>query len=237
MEIIFQHLNEVNVISTTVRLVLAILLGGMIGLERGAHNHAAGFRTHILVCVGACLAMLTNQYIFENLTFGMGDPARIGAQVITGVGFLGVGTIIMSGKYKIKGLTTASGLWASASVGLAVGIGFYSGAIIAAFLILITLTLLVKFEDIIYKYSRTLDLYMELKDIKLVRTILEELHAEKIKVIDTNLSSEQVVTSAIGLHLTLILPGKKIKSSKGAYSDEVIQKLFNIDGVAYVEEL
>ena len=118
---------DLSIFSITFRLLTATLAGGIIGLERGANRHPAGFRTHILVCLGATLAMLTNQYIIEILGIPS-DPARLGAQVITGVGFLGVGTIFVTGRSKIKGLTTAAGLWASASLGLAIGIGFYSGA-------------------------------------------------------------------------------------------------------------
>ena len=117
-------LYEINLLSVSLRLILALLFGGIIGLERGSNRHPAGFRTHILVCVGAALAMMTNQFILQQ--FDTGDPARLGAQVITGVGFLGVGTILVTGRHKIKGLTTAAGLWASACLGLAIGIGFYS---------------------------------------------------------------------------------------------------------------
>ncbi|MFQ7474136.1 MAG: MgtC/SapB family protein, partial [Anaerovoracaceae bacterium] len=130
---------DINIFSISLRLILALILGGIIGLERGANRHPAGFRTHILVCVGAALAMMTNQFIVDN--FGASDPARLGAQVITGVGFLGVGTILITGHSRIKGLTTAAGLWASACLGLAIGIGFYSGAIAAAIIIFVSLTL------------------------------------------------------------------------------------------------
>ena len=136
---------EINLLSVSLRLILALLFGGIIGLERGSNRHPAGFRTHILVCVGAALAMMTNQFILQQ--FDTGDPARLGAQVITGVGFLGVGTILVTGRHKIKGLTTAAGLWASACLGLAIGIGFYSGAIVAALIIFISLTMAAVFQS------------------------------------------------------------------------------------------
>ena len=123
-------LYNVNIYSITLRLGLAVLFGGIIGLERGANKHQAGIRTHILVCVGAALAMLTNQYIFESITT-VTDPTRMGAQVISGIGFLGAGMILVTSRNKVKGLTTAAGLWASACAGLALGIGFYAGALIA----------------------------------------------------------------------------------------------------------
>ena len=136
------YFYDVNIFSVILRLFLAVLYGGIIGLERGASKHPPGFRTHILVCVGATLAMLTNQYICETGLYSPADPSRLGAQVITGVGFLGVGTILVTGGQKIKGLTTAAGLWASACIGLALGIGFYSGAIAAGILVFVSLRFL-----------------------------------------------------------------------------------------------
>ena len=167
-------LHSLNLLTVAIRLSLAVLLGGIIGLERGANKHPAGFRTHILVCVGAALAMLTNQYIYDY--FGeVSDPSRLGAQVITGVGFLGVGTILVTGRYRIRGLTTAAGLWASACIGLAIGIGFYSGALIAAALVFISLALLPKLEAAFYENSRTLGLYVELNSIKNLKPFINTL--------------------------------------------------------------
>ena len=117
-----EGLREVTPIAILVRILAAVVIGGLIGLERGMKNRPAGLRTYMLVCVGACVVMLTNQYIFQ--TFSTGDPTRMAAQVISGIGFLGAGTIIVTRRSQIKGLTTAAGLWASAGVGLALGIGF-----------------------------------------------------------------------------------------------------------------
>ena len=112
------ELREVTYLAIGLRIFSAVLLGGLMGLERGLKNRPAGMRTYMLVCVGACLIMLTNQYIFQ--MFGSGDPVRMGAQVISGIGFLGAGTIIVTRRNQIKGLTTAAGLlalpWASASM-------------------------------------------------------------------------------------------------------------------------
>ena len=132
------------------RLVVAAILGGIIGLERESSNRPAGFRTHILVCIGSALVMITSEFIFTVYTGRTNlDPARLGAQVISGIGFLGAGTIIRDG-INVRGLTTAASLWAVACVGLAVGIGLYAGAIIAAVLIYITLIFLKKVE---YKFA------------------------------------------------------------------------------------
>ena len=115
-------LKELNSISVTVRLMLSLVCGGILGVERGRKKRPAGFRTYMLVCMGAALVMITNQYIVE--VYGGSDPARMGAQVISGIGFLGAGTIIVTGRNRVKGLTTAAGLWAAACVGLSLGIGF-----------------------------------------------------------------------------------------------------------------
>ena len=128
------------------RLLLATILGGLIGFEREARHRAAGLRTHILVCLGSALAMLTSIYMFEIYRGAATvDPTRIAAQVITGVGFLGAGTILRAGP-TVKGLTTAASLWAVAGIGLAVGCGFYSGAIISTILVVVTLVVFSKME-------------------------------------------------------------------------------------------
>ncbi len=129
-----------------IKLAIAGVLGGIIGYERENTQRPAGFRTHILVCVGAALVMVTSEYIFEQYhSFVDMDPARLGAQVISGIGFLGAGTIIREG-VNVKGLTTAASLWAVSCVGIASGAGFYSGAILATSIIFLTLLLLKRFE-------------------------------------------------------------------------------------------
>lgn len=126
---IFPVLKEPNLIAIIVRAILALICGGIIGYDRNVHGSAAGMRTHMLVCLGAMLAMCTGQY--SVMMFESGDITRIGAQVVSGIGFLGAGSIIVTKQNKIAGLTTAAGLWASACIGLAIGIGFYEGAIVS----------------------------------------------------------------------------------------------------------
>lgn len=121
----FPWLLELNILTLSIRTLLALLCAGLIGYDRDAHGSAAGLRTHILVCVGAMLAMCTG--VFTAMHYG-GDASRIGAQVVSGIGFLGAGTIIVN-RGHISGLTTAAGLWASACIGLAIGTGFYEAAI------------------------------------------------------------------------------------------------------------
>lgn len=128
------------------RLILATFLGGLIGFERESRGRAAGFRTHILVCVASSLMMLTSMYMFE-LYKGLAqvDPSRIAAQVITGIGFLGAGTILRAGA-TVQGLTTAASLWAVAGIGLAIGCGFYFASFVTTLLVFITLVMFSRME-------------------------------------------------------------------------------------------
>lgn len=220
---------ELNIYSIVLRLVLALLFGGLIGLERGAERHPAGFRTHILVCVGAALAMITNQYMVD-IWPAQVDPSRIGAQVITGVGFLGAGTIILTGQNKIKGLTTAAGLWASACIGLAVGIGFYSGALIGTILIYISLELLPCIEAAVYRRAGNLALYIEVTDRTVFKTVMESLKEQDITIEDMDFSRGSILTQqGIGFSARLRLPRK-------VTADSVIYSLNRIDGVTLVDK-
>ena len=142
---IMTTLKDLNVWSVSVRVFLAVLLGGFIGLERGHHGRAAGLRTHILVCLGAALATMIGIYSVSELGLS-GDPLRVGAQVVSGIGFLGAGTIMVRNKDQITGLTTAAGLWATACIGLAIGIGFYWVAILAFAVVMVSFLFLGQFE-------------------------------------------------------------------------------------------
>ena len=222
------QLDDVNAVSTVIRLVLAVVIGGVIGMERGARSQPAGFRTHMLVCVGACLAMLTNEFVYENMS-QMADPTRLGAQVITGVGFLGVGTILVTGRHRIRGLTTAAGLWASACTGLAIGIGFYSGAITAAILIFTALAFFPAIENRILVRSRTLELYVELDSLKNIRTLLDYLRGCEVDVLDTHFNSSAFVSGSVGLHLSL-----KIRKNTRT---QLLKSIEKQAGVLLIEEL
>ena len=177
MDILAYSNEPLSVGMVVVRIVLAVALGGLIGLERGVRSHPAGFRTHILVCVGACLAMLVNQFVFEGIGAEGTDPTRIGAQVISGIGFLGVGTIFMAGRSTVKGLTTAAGLWTSGAIGLAAGVGFYAGAVIAAAIVLIVLGAFPYLENAMYQKARGIRLNVEFDSIGAERAFVE--HIEK----------------------------------------------------------
>lgn len=211
------------------RLFLAVFCGGIIGLQRNASNHVTGFRTHILVCIGATLAMMTNQYVCENLGYlAASDPTRLGAQVITGVGFLGVGSIIVTGKNKIKGLTTAAGLWASACMGLAIGIGFYRGAIIACLTIYISLSILTDVKNRLYRKSKFINLYIEVTKIETLNKIKDIITKMDGIVISAEPSSDTFKNENIGFIID-------IKAKEYKDKDTIKKTISNLRDVVVIE--
>ena len=193
-------LRELNIYSVTLRLVLAVLLGGMIGMERGRKRRAAGFRTYLLVCMGAALTMLLGQYFVTMLDGGwktLGDAlgiktdvARLGAQVINGIGFLGAGTVIVTGRQEVKGLTTAAGLWASACMGLAVGAGFYSCVIPAFLLILLSIRTLPWLENLIVENTRNINIYVEFDSIDSMAGIISDIRSRHVRILDVEIERD-----------------------------------------------
>ena len=172
-----EYLHEFNTVSIIVRLVLATLFGGIIGLERGKQGRAAGMRTHIFVCIGSALTLMIG--LFGTNVLGLtGDPYRIAAQVISGIGFLGVGTILLKGRFQITGLTTAAGLWATATVGLALGAGFYEGAIITFVIAMLTVTVFHKIESKFVKRQTRFGIYVEINSDSAVRETITHLVGE-----------------------------------------------------------
>ena len=173
MDTMMKILNELNLYSVALRVILSVLFGGLIGLERGYHGRAAGLRTHILVCLGAAMAALVGLYWVSVLGFNS-DPLRVGAQVVSGIGFLGVGTIIIRNREQVTGLTTAAGLWATASIGLAVGIGFYWAALLAFLMVMITISILIRFERPHWRRG-TYSCYVEIMDIREVKALCQAI--------------------------------------------------------------
>lgn len=151
-------------LAAALRLMLACLLGGVIGYEREQTHRPAGFRTHILVCVGSALVMVTSEYLFRKYSGIVNmDPARLGAQVISGIGFLGAGTIMREG-FNVKGLTTAASLWTVCCVGLAAGSGYYEGAVLATLIVFLTLITLKRLENHFIRKSNFRILYIQVKN-------------------------------------------------------------------------
>jgi len=174
VENFIDFMQELNVWTVIIRIVLATVMGGIIGIERFKQGRAAGMRTHILVALGAALASMMGLYLSDILGYS-NDPARIAAQVISGIGFLGMGTILVKGRFQITGLTTAAGLWATAAIGLALGIGFYSGAIVTFACAVLTVTLMSKLEYILTKKYNRFGIYVEIKSDEYVRTAIDML--------------------------------------------------------------
>lgn len=191
------YLREMNTLSIFVRLVLAMLFGGMIGLDRERKGRAAGFRTYMMVCLGASLTMLLSQYEYFMLTTQWADlaaeigirtdVARFGAQVINGIGFLGAGTIIVTGRQEVKGLTTAAGLWASACTGLAIGAGFYECVVLAFCLIFFSIRLLRPLENHIIENARNMNLYVEFSSLDHLGEIIASIKALGAQIYDVDL--------------------------------------------------
>lgn len=171
---VLEYLREMNLVSVIVRITLAMLLGGITGLERGKQGRAAGMRTHILVCLGATLTTMIGFFAAETLGYS-NDPLRIAAQVVSGIGFLGVGTILIKGRFQITGLTTAAGLWCTAAVGLALGAGFFEGAIFAFLAALLTITIIHRLEYTINKKYRRFGIYVEICGDKNVRDTINKI--------------------------------------------------------------
>ena len=183
---VVEYLRDFNVVTILIRLVLAMIMGGAIGLERGKQGRAAGMRTHIFVCLGATLTTMIGY--FSLMLFGTGDPLRIAAQVISGIGFLGVGTILLKGRFQITGLTTAAGLWCAAAIGIALGAGFYEGAIITFVCSVLTVTTFWRVEYILNKKNRRFGIYVEISSDKYIRTTIDLLN-EKYRVTDVQVTS------------------------------------------------
>lgn len=209
------------------RLLLAVLLGGFIGYEREHTNRPAGFRTHILVCAGAALVMATSEYMVRRYSISAVDPARLGAQVISGIGFLGAGTIIRDG-VNVRGLTTAASLWAVSCVGIAVGCGFYLGAVIATILIFITLITLKKAERRFSRRNRFRTIIIESENISGQVGIVTNL-LEKSSIEIKNIQLYKNKDSAQMIKLLVRLPG-------GAMDAQTLNELQAIEGVREVYE-
>ena len=171
----YKYLQDFNVVSVAVRIALAMIVGGLIGIERGKQGRAAGMRTHILVCLGAALTVMIGFFAREVLGIENSDPLRVSAQVISGIGFLGVGTILIKGRFQITGLTTAACVWATATIGLAIGVGFYEGALLVFAATFLTVTLLHKLEYKLGKHQRRFGMYVEITSDKHIRTIITHL--------------------------------------------------------------
>lgn len=222
-------LRDLNLVSILLRFAMAAVCSGVIGFSRGRKQHAAGLRTHLLVCIGAAAVMLTSQYLA--VYYQTGDPARLGAQVISGIGFLGAGTIIVTGRNQVRGLTTAAGLWASACMGLAIGSGFYEGAVVMCLLLYFVLVGLSRLDDTYIKNGSVFPVYIEFETQLHFSPILRELRSLHCHV------SEIVEMRQEGGSLTCAQLQIIIKKDSGQTKQSVVEFLQEIPGVLFAEEL
>ena len=227
---VFDSLRDVNMVSVTVRMFLAVLCGGIIGIEREYKRRPAGFRTHILICLGAAMTTLTSQFLYLELHYYT-DMARLGAQVVAGVGFIGAGTIIVTQRQRVKGLTTAAGLWASAIIGLAIGGGFYEGALFATFLIILAELLFSKLEYRMLENAPEINLYMEYTDRSCLEQVLKLYREKNVKVLNME------ITRATGSEHHNACAIFSLRLNKKCKVELLLDAIHRGEGVAAVEEL
>lgn len=236
-----EYLREFHIVSVVLRLCLAVLFGGFVGMERERKRRPAGFRTYLLVCVGSALTMLLGQYFslmldirWTDVAAGIipeSDVSRFGAQVINGIGFLGAGTIIVSGRQEVKGLTTAAALWACGCIGLAIGAGFYECVILGLGLIFLATRILLPLENLLLRKSRNMMLYVEYTNPDDFRNISVCLKNMGIRILDIELGTGhrhfQQNPSAV---FTLLLPRKQTHS-------QVLTTVFGLEHVCKIDEI
>lgn len=170
-----------STLGVAMRLFLALIVGLVVGIDRELKRRGAGIKTHVLVCVGAAAVMITSEYLMVKFGGDL-DISRMGAQVISGVGFLGVGTIIVTGRNQVRGLTTAASLWVCACVGLAAGVGYVEGVLIALILLIFTLRILGKLDVVVRRHAKVFDLYLEFTDNKGLTKFVEKMREEQNKI-------------------------------------------------------
>ena len=224
------------------RLAVAAFCGGCIGLERGKKRRPAGFRTHMLVCISAALTMLLSQYlvmmtetywshIFATYNINKNtDVARFGAQIINGIGFLGAGTIIVTGRQQVKGLTTAVGLWASACMGLCIGAGFVEGAFVGCVLIIVTITLFNHIERFIMARARNINLYIEFLHMDDIGAVISAIKAQDIRIFDVEIHKQK----AEGANQSAVF---SVRLPKHMSHATALAALAGVENVRSIEEL
>lgn len=235
MNEVLEYLRQLNFASLSLRLLLAMLLGGMIGMERARKGRAAGFRTYILVCMGAALTMLLGQYFHSTLEGIWGqtantDVARMGAQVINGIGFLGAGTIIVTGRQEVKGLTTAAGLWASACMGLAVGAGFYECVLLAFVLIVLSIRVLPRVENYAIENTRNLNIYVEFESMEDLGHLISRIKKQDVQILDVEF--ERVREEH--LHPCAIFV---LRMKRKMHHAQFLAAISQLETIRYIEEL
>ena len=226
----FDFVREFSVLSIAVRMTLAVVCGGIIGIEREYKRRPAGFRTHILICLGAAITTLTSQHIVFNMQMYT-DLGRLGAQVVAGIGFIGAGTIIVTKRQRVKGLTTAAGLWTAAIIGLVCGAGFVECALFATLMVLVAELLLIKIEYRFAKKINDVTIYVEYKHAVAIEGIIRVLREHRMMLNDLEITrvsgegDEHYYCAVITI------------SSKTDISFDIVGSLNTVEDVISVEEL
>ena len=222
--------EEMSLLSVTVRLILATMLGSIVGIERANKRYAAGIRTFALVCLGSALATVTGLY-FAAMSDGAADISRIPSQLLCGIGFLGAGTIIVTDRRQIKGLTTAAGLWVTASMGIAIGAGLPGPALVCFVLILITNYYMHYMTRYVENHTRTMGLYIELErnTVPELLDLIKNKSGYKIESMERR-SETPIVEGDIILRVEIDM-GRRIKHSI------IINDVMELEGIHYAEEI
>ena len=228
MAAISQQLTDITVLSIVVRTLLSTFCAGTLGFERERHNQAAGFRTYIIVSDASALVMMTNIFVAG---IGETDLVRMSASVITGLGFLGAGTIIITARQQVKGLTTAAGLWASACLGLAIGAGFYSCAFICIAYMTACMYLLPPLEQRLTRRAHHINISLEIERMEHLGAIVAHLHDENIRIFDFAVNRNGTGPLASFLcQFSAILPERRDHP-------ELLAELSALEGVILIEEI
>ena len=217
-------LREITTVAVIVRLLFAMICGGAIGIEREHKRRTAGFRTHILICLGAAMTTMVSQFLFREMHL-FTDIGRLGAQVIAGIGFIGAGTIIVTKRR--KGLTTAAGLWTCAIIGLAVGAGYYEAAFLATAIILLAEIFFSRFEYWVLDNARNINIFVEYSGTDNLDNVIRTLKTYRVIILDLEITKSGQNSCAI---FQLQLP-KKLSH------DKIMTIVSTSDGVISVEEL
>lgn len=225
----FDMFRGISLWSICIRLLLCVFCGGLIGLEREFKRRPAGFRTHILVCLGAAMTTLTGEYLLLYMHYET-DMGRLGAQVVAGIGFLGAGTIITK-RERVRGLTTAAGLWTAAVVGLAIGAGFYEGALIATLLVEIAELIFSRVEYYMLERAPELSLYIEYRSKDTLEKLMRTFREKNTKLLDLQITRSK----AGGKHNACAIVSLRV--NKKAKKDAIIETIRKTDGVMLTEEL
>ena len=223
-----EPLRELSFASVSLRLILAVFCGGLIGIERTYKRRPAGFRTHILICLGASLTTMTSQYLINYLHYYT-DIARMGAQVIAGVGFIGAGAIIVTKRERVRGLTTAAGFWVAAIVGLAFGAGYYEGGLITTALVIAVELVFIRIEYWITSRDPEVSLYIEYIKRENLEKILNLIQEKKIRI--KNLEVSQLKESNSSCAIISFRTKNKVELYK------LTEELYALQGVLAIEEL